>query len=89
MDDGRIRVDANQRASLRFPNFTAKFDTVQAAVEHWHKLAPKDRTHAALVLQDGALFQPPEIPLLQIDLGKSSLRPGASFLKRTNRRQRA
>ena len=85
MDDGRIRVDANQRASLRFPNFTAKFDTVQAAVEHWHKLAPKDRTHAALVLQDGALFQPSEIP----DLGKSSLRPGASFLKRTNRRQRA
>jgi hypothetical protein len=60
-----IYVNANKRASLRFPDFSAKFKTVEDAVHHWRKLQPGDREHVVLVLEGGQVYQPSEIGLLR------------------------
>jgi hypothetical protein len=47
----RIVIDPAQRASLRFPGFTATFVTVSEALDRWRKLEPADREHAVLVVE--------------------------------------
>lgn len=50
-----------QRASLRFPNFTADFASVEDAIEHWRGLPQEELDHVVLSLEGGAVLQPSEI----------------------------
>jgi hypothetical protein len=63
-----IYIDINQSATLRFQTFTAKFKTVQEAIDHWQRLPYKDSEHVVLVLKSGDIYQPGEIPRLRSHL---------------------
>lgn len=67
-----IIIDCGRPASLRSPNFTTDFLTVQDAVDQCYKLPAKDREHAVLVLHDQRVYQPGEIPRLRL---KAAERP--------------
>jgi hypothetical protein len=61
-----VKINLDQRASLRFPKFDTDFATVREAIEHWHTLEPHERDHAVLSLADGKVFQPSEVANLKL-----------------------